>query len=163
MIILIMLLLYNLPLVPMLTLIEGDSGKILLRIPINGNDRFSIEYIHSIHKTPVIDTFYIDSNQNIIVDQTTFDTYGVGMPSDVEKGETFTIKNGKFVLNHLNRVLPYFDLRVGQVIANHQFIVHQRKIPLAKLTRPGNWVRFKVQKLSLLQLMKGGSLDESRY
>ncbi len=141
-----MVLLFSLPLVPELTIMEGNTGKQLLAIPAQPNSQFQIVYIHSIHRTPVTEYYHIDSQLNIVVDKMVFDTFGVGMPSDVENGEKFTIENGKFVLNHLNRVLPSFDLRIGQVIANHKFIANGKSIKMSTLTKPGNWVRFQVKK-----------------
>jgi len=155
-IIFIMLLLINLPIQTMLTIKDGETGKIVFNIPIQVGGQFSIRYIHSIHKTPVTEFYSINKDLNIVVDKVIFKTYGVGMQSDIEAGEKFKIENGNYVLNHLNRVLPYFDQRIGQVIANHQLTIGNNTIPLSKISKSGNWIRFQVKKESLFEILKGG-------
>ncbi len=148
------------PFIPMLTLMDGKTKNIILQFPIKENEGFSLRYIHSIHRTPVEEFFYIDNEYNIIAEKTIFESYGVGIPSNVEEGQIFYRENGKFVIDHIQRVLPYFDQRIGQVIANHHLRIKGLEIPLKEVTSPGNWIRFEVSKRSILQYLKGGSWNE---
>jgi len=156
-IVLLSIVLIIIPVAPVLTLTAGDTNNTLFYTPIKDNQEFSIQYIHSIHLTPVTEVFYINKKLEIVVDKTIFDTFSVGIPSDLEEGQTLKIENGKFVISNINRILPYFDQRVGQVVANHQLIVDDKQIALSNLIQPGKWIRFQVKKWNLFQLMKGGA------
>ena len=156
----VLLVILMIPFIPMLTLMDGKTKHTVLQFPIEINEGFSIQYIHSIHRTPVEEYFYIDNDYNIVAEKTIFESYGVGIPSNIEEGQVFYQENGKFVIDHIQRVLPYFDQRIGQVIANHQLRIKGIEIPLNKVTTPGNWVRFKVTNRSILQYLKGGSWNE---
>lgn len=155
--VLLVIILITIPVTPVLTLTAGDTNKTLFYTSIKDKQEFSIKYIHSIHLTPVTEEFYINKKLQIVVDKTIFDTFSVGIPSELEEGQTLKVENGKFIISNINRTLPYFDQRVGQVVANHQLIIDGKQIPLASLIQPGKWMRFQVKKWNLFQLMKGGN------
>jgi hypothetical protein len=149
------------PAQPALTLTTGKTNKTVYAEPINVGERFIIQFTHSIHKTPVVEEYFIDTGYNIVLDQVTFETYGVGNPSSIESGQTFTQKDGKYIIGNMNRVLPYFDQAIGQVIANHQLIIKNEQIAFSELSQPGSWVRIEVKKVSLFTIWKGrSSIDQ---
>jgi hypothetical protein len=148
-----------LPLFPVLELRQSNDDKRLLALPIQVGETFMIRYTHSIHLTPVLESYYIDKNLNIVVDSVTYDSYGIGMPSDIEPGQTFTQVDGKFVIGNINRRLPFFEQRVGQVIANHVLIAGGREIPLRTVITPGSSIRFQAGKESWIQRYGRGILD----
>lgn len=139
-----------------LTLTQGKTNQVVFIEPMNVGNRFTIQFIHSIHKTPVIEEYFIDKQYNIVLDQITFETYGVGNPSSLEPGQTFTQKDGKYIIGNVNRVLPYFDQAIGQVIANHQLIIGHKQIAFAEVSPPGSWVRIEVKRVSRFSIWKGG-------
>lgn len=134
-----------------LTIFDGKSMDLLYVERMETNERFAIQFIHSIHKTPVYEEYFIDDQQNIVLDQVTYESYGVGNPSTLEPGQTYEHVNGKYIIGHMNRKLPYFDQAIGQVIANHQLKIKGKWIPLASLNPPGSWVRIQARKVSLLE------------
>lgn len=138
------------PSYPVLT-VKSKEGQILYSTPLQPREPFYIQYIHSIHLTPVLEKYYVDEELNIVVDAVTYDTYGVGMPSELEEGQTFTQENGKFTLGNINRHLPFFDQRIGQVIANHKLIVRQQEIPLSIIASPGSSIRFQADMETTIQ------------
>ena len=145
------------PLYPALTIMDGKSKQLVFLQPINLKEPFSLQYIHSIHKTPIVEQYYLNENLDIVLDSVTYESFGVGTPSTLEPGQTFTQRDGKYIINNMNREFPYFDQAIGQVIANHQLLIDQKIIPLSSLTAPGNWVRFQGKKVSLLTLWKEGA------
>jgi hypothetical protein len=140
---------------PALTIRQLPDDRVLYQIPMRTDGRFALAYIHSIHRRPVEDHFHINDRRQIVLDSTVFDSYGVGIPTSVEGGETLRLADGKMKLENMNRVLGRFDLRIGQVIANHQLIVRGRTIPLAHLGKPGSAVRLEVDRLNLWLYLKG--------
>ncbi|HEY8341619.1 MAG TPA: DUF1850 domain-containing protein [Calditerricola sp.] len=149
------------PLFPTLTLRDGMAGTLLLAIPVSRGERMTLRYIHSIHRTPVIETYAIGDDA-LVLEAVRFQSYGVGMPSDVEQGQTFAMENGWFVLSRLNRPLPHLDLRVGYV-ANHTLHIGSRHVSLARIAAPGSWVRLTVDRESLAKrVWRGIGSDDGK-
>lgn len=155
----LLLILLNIPLVSVLAIKSEDGSKLLYFTLLQPKEPFYIQYTHSIHLTPVLEKYYMNEKMQIVVDSVTYESYGVGMPSDVEENQKFTQKDGKLIISNINRKLPFFEQRIGQVIANHKFIVHGAEIPLAEIGPPGSAVRFQADKLSLFHLWRRGYLE----
>ncbi|GAA0363972.1 DUF1850 domain-containing protein [Bacillus horti] len=152
------------PLFPQLTFTDGKTNQVVGAFQIGIGDFFDIHYTHSIHKTLVIERYKIDENYHIVVDQLIYESFGVGMPSSPEEGQRFRQEDGKFIIDNINRVLPFFDLSVGQVVANHQLKIHDESIKLSDMVTPGNWLRIEVKKVPLIRLWKEGIyLDKSKH
>lgn len=132
--------------------IRQSGQRLVYEFQVDADRTFSIRYIHSIHRTPVTEHYKVDENLNLVLESVMFDSYGVGIPSELEPGETFSEQDGKFVLGNINRQLPYFDQRIGQVIANHTLLVHGTEIPLSEWSPPGTWVRFQAERVNGFQL-----------
>ncbi|WP_167577998.1 DUF1850 domain-containing protein [Ammoniphilus sp. YIM 78166] len=138
-----------------LTITDGKSGQQRFAVPMELEDSFGIEFVHSIHKTPVIEEYYIDEQLDIVLDQVIYESYGVGMPSTIEPGQTYKQENGKYIISNIQRRLKFIDLAIGQMVANHQLKIHNRKVPFSQINPPGSWVRIQVKNVSLLTIWKG--------
>jgi hypothetical protein len=138
-----------------LTIRQLPDNRVVYQIPMEIGNQFKLIYIHSIHRTPVEERYHINAKRQIVVDAVVFDTYGVGMPSSLEGDETLRLENGKMVMDNMNRVVGAFDLRIGQVIANHTLYVKDKIIPLSQISTPGSAVRFEVDRLNLFSYLKG--------
>lgn len=140
------------PFFPYLIIIDGKNNTILYSRSFLLENEFMIRYIHSIHLTPVEELYTVKDN-TIILNELHYDTYSVGMPSELNYGEKFNIKNGRFVISNMNRVFSNINLRTGQVISNHTLIFNKDKIELNKITSPGSWIRFEVRKCNIIDLI----------
>jgi len=149
----IMLLIMFLPLFSYFIIIDGQSGIILYKTPIEVKDQFSIKFIHSTNLTPVEELYRVDKDLNIQLFELHFDTYSVGMESSLNEGELLELKDGKIIIKNMNRVFPYIDLRVGQIIANHTITINDRDLVLSNIISPGSLVRIQVRKLSILDIL----------
>ena len=141
---------------PVLIVRQVPDGRIVFQSPVDQSSRFSLIYIHSIHRTPVEEFFIINGERQIVLDAMVFESYGVGMPTSLEGNETFRMADGKMRIENINQTLPAFDLRIGQVIADHKLILRGQEIPLSKLSKPGSAVRFEVGRLHVWEYLKGG-------
>lgn len=144
------------PFLPHLIVVDGETNRILYKTTFTSQDIFVIKFIHSIHLTPVYEYYQISDSMDIILTEVHFDTYSVGMPSDLNKGEVLELKDGEIIIKNMQRILPYIDLRVGQVIADHRLIIGDKEIRLADIASPGSWIRFKASNLSILDLLGRG-------
>ncbi|RKD27005.1 hypothetical protein BEP19_00055 [Ammoniphilus oxalaticus] len=138
-----------------LTVTDGKTGRLIYVSPIEIEERFAIQFIHSIHKTPVYEEYYIDSELHMVLDQVTYESLGVGNPSAAEPGQTFMIEDGKYKISNINRKLPHLDLAIAPGVANHQLGIRDNWIPMTRLNPPGNWARLETKKVSFLTLWKG--------
>jgi hypothetical protein len=125
---------------PVLTVTESRTGRVVLSEPVSAGDVLKIRYIHSIHRTPVEERYHIDRRGRIVLDSVRYESYGVGMLSELEPGETFHWEDGAMVVANLNRVIGSIPLRIGQVIADHHLLLHGMDVPLAKISHPGAFV-----------------------
>ena len=76
---------------------------------------FSVEFIHSVNQTPVKDTYIIE-NEQIRAYSTTYRSFGAGVQTALEEGQTMTYdENGNMVITGFD--ITYDPLRyiVGTV------------------------------------------------
>jgi hypothetical protein len=137
-----------------------NTDKVLAFIPLERNDTFKIRYTHSIHLTDVEESYRITENRKIRQYELMYENYAIGMPENASEGEKFVRRNGKFYIKNMNRVFPFFDLRTGQVRANHRVIVSDHEYPLSDYIKPGTWIRIRFEKMNLIQQMKGANILE---
>ncbi|WNS76902.1 DUF1850 domain-containing protein [Bacillus sp. DTU_2020_1000418_1_SI_GHA_SEK_038] len=138
-----------------------DTGRLLAYIPFSKEEKFQIKYTHSIHLTDVVESYQKTATDQIMQYELMYEEFSIGMPENASDGEIFEQKDGKYYLKNMNRVFPSFDLRVGQVRANHTVIYKNKEYPLSNYIEPGTWVRIKIERLNMLQLLKGVNILES--
>ena len=74
-----------------LYLYDDKTNKLLYKIDFeNAENTFSVEFIHSVNKSPVIDFYKFDNDNNIIAFKTIYYTYGAGVQTQLEGNETIT-------------------------------------------------------------------------
>lgn len=96
-------------------IITDRSGqKIFFKEQINSGDRFSISYIHSVEKTPVIEIFEINKNYQIVLKETHTVSTGAGLPSQVFNQEVFIHEDNKFKIKNINRILSFIPFTISQ-------------------------------------------------
>lgn len=137
------------------------TNRVLAYIPFPKESTFQIKYTHSIHLSDVIESYKVKPNQQIQLYELVYNDFAIGMPANAEEGETFEQKNGKYYIRNMNRTFPSFDLRIGQVKANHRVIYQDNTYPLSRFIDPGTLVRIKIKNINLLQQLKGVNILES--
>ncbi|MBH0156967.1 DUF1850 domain-containing protein [Fictibacillus sp. 5RED26] len=134
---------------------DGKTGKSLAFFDAKQGSEFSIEYIHSIHKTPVREIYQVH-NEEILQTEMRFQEFGVGMPSGADEGEVFAQKGENYILSNMKRTFPSLDIRIGQIIANHTLLLKGHEYPFSGLSEKGSWVSIKVDNLNIWQRLIGG-------
>lgn len=138
-----------------LTISDGKSGELKYASKMKVQERFAMQFIHSIHKTPVYEEYYIDEGYNLVLDKVIYESYGVGNPSTLEPGQTYKHENGKYIIGNIQRKFPYIDQVIGQIVANHHLQIKDRWLALSHVNPPGSWVRIQIKRVSSLTLWKG--------
>jgi hypothetical protein len=155
----ILCILFNTPIYSALVFEYENKGKLLAYLPINKDENFDILYTHSIHLTPVLESYSISGNK-IVQNRLEYEEFAIGMPADAEGNEHFIQEDGKYIISNMNRVFDTIDLRVGQVISNHTIIHAEKKIPFSTFVKKGTWIRIKVRHISMWEILKGGNILE---
>lgn len=106
--------------------------------------RFATRFIHSVHRTPVIDRYVIgDGEKKIIQESTAYQTYGVGMPFLPQDGSF--VQNGDFFeLRDLDLAFETIDFRVGSE-AQFTILLNEQEYPIYRLAPQGALVHLAVK------------------
>lgn len=137
-----------------------NTGKVLAYIPFSKEKNFKIKYTHSIHLSDVVESYSVTKENNIKQYELIYEDFAIGMPENASDGETFEQKDGKYYIKNMNRIFPFFDLRIGKVKANHRLIYKNIEYPLVDSIMAGTWVRIKIEKISLFQRLRGVNILE---
>ena len=88
----------------------GQSNHFIL---LGQAREFSLQYVHSVEKTPVIEKFHIREDGKLILTSTLYRSYGVGLPSLPDEGKLTISNDGWFRLEGLHREFQDIRVRVG--------------------------------------------------
>ena len=145
----------------MLQILEGAKGtQVIYETRTKIYDKFTIKWIHSVSKQPVLETYEIQKDLSIKIYEMIFNENGPNLPAGPEQGTKWEIKDGKFRVYNYSLVFNEVPVRIGQVIADHTFIYGNIEFPLKEISRPGGFVRIKVVKTSLGKYIFGGILND---
>lgn len=118
-VVLVMVVLVMFP-IPVLLVSEPDHPPALV-IPLVHGKTFSLEYVHSVQKTPVQEHFSLAPGNKLVLKSTTYQSLGVGLPFLPEEGNLVN-DNGTFVLSGLNR--QFNKIRIGFMPLAHQGLLY---------------------------------------
>lgn len=113
-----------------------------LMIPVRLNDSFFIEYTHSVFKTQVREVFRITKTELIMLEETTYESVGIGLPSNTPY--EFSFSDGLFKISGINQAMDNIMLRVGR-IADHNLLVNDQRIGLKAYFPPETLIEIKVE------------------
>jgi len=94
-----------------LSLLANPGGEALLSFGLPGGEpAFTISYVHSVTRTPVIETYRVEGDV-IVQTQIRFAQHGPGLPTQADAGGTFERREGQFVVTMARR-FPVILMRV---------------------------------------------------
>ncbi len=98
-----------------LVLYDTENGNVYRRFPVTEGSEFSVEFIHSVNKSPVKDVFVIRDG-DIVADRTVYSAFGAGVQTEIEDGQTLSYdENGNMVVSGFDIVFPEVKYIVGTV------------------------------------------------
>lgn len=146
-IVFIIILFYFIPL-DVLMAVNYRTDEYLKSWSIREGDKFTVLYTHSVELTPVSET-YIINDEEIILTETYFKSYGAGLPSS--SPYKFEINDKGFRIYEINQVMDNLIYRTGAVRANHRLILKDKEYDFLNFSKPREGVRFEIRKLSRLK------------
>jgi hypothetical protein len=117
---------------PLSLIIEKGDGVVLISIPIEPGEFFTIRYIHSVDISPVYEVFYADEKRGIIIKETYFKMFGAGMGHWPGRGEIVE-QNGWIFIKDMNITLGEFYLRIGAPSVDHTILIRGQEIYLSRM------------------------------
>jgi len=119
----------------------GQDGPVVKSLPISAGERIVYTYRHSVQLRPVVEILEAAPNGHLVVRETVYDMFGVGLPSDLPDGElTLDSVNGKFRITGMNRDIPVLLVRVA-FTAEQTLEVRGEQFRLDSLAAPTTLLR----------------------
>jgi hypothetical protein len=110
---------------------DAASGKIYGKWPIEEGGEFAIEFVHSVNQSPVKEIFKAQGKE-IRVFAVRFYTFGAGMHSDLEEGQTLTRDGDAMVISGFSASYKELNYIVGTV-SDHLLFINNEIISLRDL------------------------------
>jgi hypothetical protein len=89
------------------------AGDIVAILPAQPGTPFSIHFIHSVQKTPVLENLAVDADgRSLVLHSTKYQSFGVGLPFLAEEGY-FYQEGDYYILDGMERHFPQLTLRTG--------------------------------------------------
>ena len=129
-----------------LVLYNADTGERYLTEKAEQGFEFSVEFIHSVNKTPVKDTYRIDEGK-IRAYSTTYRSFGAGVQTQLEEGQKMTVdKDGNMIITGFD--ITYDPLRyIVSAAYDHVLFIGDRQISLRETCGKNTRVVFEVAPL----------------
>jgi len=133
-----------------LVILDNYDGTILLRERKSEGESFSISFIHSVNQSPVIETYQIINGQ-IVLTTLEFETFGAGMPTELEQGQSLTrLPNGNMFIEGIDRNVGNFYYAIGH---NYSLAINfgERQIPFDSFDATGQMIFIAYRQLNIWQ------------
>ena len=114
-----------------LEITDANSGKLYRKWRLKETGEFAIEFIHSVHQSPVKETYKIENNMIKPV-AVRFFSFGAGMQSDLEEGQVLSREGDALLITGFNNSFEELNYIVGTV-SDHLLLIKDETISLQKL------------------------------
>ncbi len=113
-------------------LVENKKQEVLFSHPLEKDDQFSIEYIHSVEKTAVRETYIVNDEGELLQVETSYSGWGVGLADPFYHRDHYYDHNDKMLHIHLDRTLSAIR-QYTSALSKHTLIINNQKILLHEL------------------------------
>lgn len=94
-----------------LTLRDYNSGSVIARYSIEPGESFSVEFIHSVNKTPVRDIYVVCDDGLLRSTACVYYGFGAGVQTQLNDGESLRYEDGAMIIENINKY--YSELLYG--------------------------------------------------
>jgi hypothetical protein len=110
---------------------DAGSGTLYRRWPVGDGGEFAIEFVHSVNQSPVRETFTVRGAEIRPV-SVRFASFGAGMHSDPEAGQTMSRDGDALVITGFSRSFRRLNYIVGTV-SDHLLYINGETVSLREL------------------------------
>lgn len=126
----------------------GNSGFV---IPLVLDQSFTLEYVHSVQKTPVQEHFVLAPGNQLLLTSTEYQSYGVGLPFLPGEGK-LEIGDGVLVLSGLNR--SFSKINIGFMpLAKQALLYRGNRLAFDDYFEPGKVLELEVENYSAVEII----------
>ena len=139
-------------LIPINTLFAKNfkTNEYLSEWKVKDGKTFTIEYIHSVEKSPVTEKYRVKKDKIILL-ETTFKSFGAGLPATtIYKFEL--IEDG-FRIYDINKEHETVIYRTGDVIADHELQINGKVYKFLDFSKGRTGVEFSIKKTNYLNYL----------
>lgn len=129
--------------VSILEIRDADSGHRFGVWPLEGGE-FAVEFVHSVNQSPVRETFKAEGSLIRPV-SVRFFSFGAGMQSDLEEGQTLSREGDALVITGFDRTFTELNYIVGTV-SDHLLYINDEPISLRSLCGRNAHIRILITK-----------------
>jgi hypothetical protein len=148
--------LFFMPSKTVVTVTNVQTRQPIVYLQLNEGEEFIIGFTHSVNKRQVYDYIRVDQ-ENLLIVKSRYDAFGAGMPEVAPAGAVLQIVDGILELSNINLPRREIGLFIG-TIANHTLTVKGNTLVLADIVPPGTHLKFKITRISYLDMWKGRCL-----
>lgn len=129
-----------------LVLQNDRTGEIYSQYRLKEGESFSVEFIHSVNKRPLIDKYEIRGGEIYVV-ETVYYQFGAGVQTEIAPGQTLTYgEDGSMIVSGIDTLIPHLSYAVG-IWSDHKLTVNGGdEISLRQLCGRGSLVQFSFEK-----------------
>ena len=110
---------------------DSASGRMYGKWTLEEGSEFAIEFIHSVNMSPVTETFIIEKGM-IRLAAMRFYSYGAGIPSYLDEGQTLTRDGNAMIISGFDSSLSELRLITGAVF-DHVLYINEQLVSLQEL------------------------------
>ncbi|MBQ8758761.1 MAG: DUF1850 domain-containing protein [Clostridia bacterium] len=127
-----------------LVLCYSENDEVIRTFDVAEGTEFSVEFIHSVNKSPVKDVFVVKEGK-IFADRTIYATFGAGVQTEVEEGQTLGYdEEGNMIVSGFDMEFPRVNCIVGTVY-DHVLEIGGESISLTELCGRNAHVYFELR------------------
>ena len=128
---------------PRLVLENANTGERYATFRLPKNATFSVEFIHSVNKTPVRDFYEVRGNGDIYVVETHYYSFGAGVQTELNPGETLEYgDDGSMQIKNINALIPILIYAIGEN-DDHLLIINETTVKLHDICGYNSIIRLK--------------------
>ena len=133
-----------------LVLTSDVSGERVFIHSVDEGESFYIGFIHSVNISPVLEVFTVSSGR-IYLTALEFETFGAGMPAELEPGQQLVhLPDGTMRIEYIRRLVSNFHILTSDV-TEHTLHIAGQVFSINDMTNPGEPVRIEFQRLNIWQ------------
>ena len=123
-----------------------NNGHIITEFPIKQDDYFSISFIHSVNKSPVIDYFQFNDNNEIFVYKTIYYNYGAGVETEIENNESLSYgDDGSMIIDKIDKKIDQLIYYLSSIYDHKLKINDGEEISLWDICGQNIQIEFKIE------------------
>lgn len=122
-----------------------QTDQVYARYPVQPGETFSIQFKHSVNKTPVRDVYQITEDGQFHNFRCIYYGFGAGVQTQLEEGETLSYQDGAMVIDHIQKYMPQLTYSILP-ISTHVLRVGEEAVNLPELTGGEAIVSFTIER-----------------